>query len=243
MKILFLIATCERPERLRQLLCQIYALSPLPIEVCVVDDASTRDYDIAKRYIKELGGWYCQLDERHGKRRYWEVVDLLFKSAYNQEFDYVFKLDDDVVLHPQAIESAIQMFDTISKHQDKRVLNMWVDHRANQRVWTNVTPTVERIGSQMFRKVGWIDGGNWMANRRVLEILDWSCPEPPEKWWERPGDSSGVGKYLSVALNRLACKIYMPMDSLIYHGAHPSIMHKNKTNRPIQMKKIPWEDN
>lgn len=243
MRVLFLIATCERPDMLANLISQITALCPLPSKICVLNDASEKDYSEVEAMLDEYNGWYLRFNMRRGRKRYWQVVDRLFKQAREEEFDYVFKLDDDIELHPEGIEKAICYFDLLSDYRRKNVLNLWVDHRAEERIWTGITPKRVRKGGQEFRQVGWIDGGNWMTSPYVLQALGWECPEPLASWWERPGsDSSGVGKYLSIALSKAACRIYMPMNSLIFHGTHNSVMHSHKDpeTRPITMDEKPW---
>lgn len=240
MKLLFLIATCERPQMLKRLLDQIFTQSPHSFTVCVVDDASEKDYSAVRQFVKATGGTYHRQGIRQGKRGYYKTVDRLFQLAEGYEFDYVYKLDDDVQLHPSAIERSLEIIQRLDGQHQKTVLNLWVDHRAEEAVWTGVVPRQVRIGGRELRRIGWIDGGNWMANHKVLEVLGWGCPQPPEKWWKTAGDSSGVGKFLSIELCRKACRVYMPMESLVFHGSHDSVMHPDKINRPIEMKEKPW---
>lgn len=238
--VLFLINTYERPQKLVNLLWQIYTTCPYEARVIVVDDNSTSSYTRAKQCLSSHGDTFVSLPQHHGKYLYWKAVDTLFKLAEQQHFQWVFKLDDDIVLAPNAIQKALLLHNEMNARISKTVVNLLVDHRADQRVWTNTRPRTQRFGGEVIRKVGWVDAGNWMTSRKVMTYLNWSCPKPPNKWWEGPGDSSGVGKYLSREFSRLNCSIFMPKESLVYHGSHPSVMHPYKANRQIKMKKKPW---
>jgi len=243
MKLLFLIATCERPGMLARLVRQINFYCSADYSILVVDDNSQADYSDMAEYLNTHGHWYERLPQHNGKQYYWRTVTRLFQKAQEREFDYAYKLDDDTQLHPDIFDQSMPILRELQNRHKKHVLNFWVDHRSTQPIWTGIRPKKTRFGGLDLRRVGWVDGGGWVANRRSLEAIRWQCPQPPDEWWEKKtADSSGVGKYLSIELNKQACRIYMPEESLIYHGEHESIMnaHKNDMNRPIEMNKKPW---
>jgi len=235
--LVFLIATYDRPTMLHRLLKQLRAqTTAYSTRFFIINDGSLLSYGKPLRYFKRYcTGKYERTVRNHGKYYHWMIVDRLIKQLKGLDFKYAFKLDDDVQLHPQFIERCLHTFEQI-QDPNKVGLNPWVDKRARRRIWTDVSPEV----LDNVIRVGWVDG-DWMLTPKAFEMLDWRCPPTPEHWWQSRAESSGVGRNISWSIVGNGGTLYMPKESLIFHGEHDSKMHRTMNRkRAITMEEKPW---
>ena len=225
------------------LINQIISLSPVPVFFVIVDDGSKQSYEKVEERIKNCGK-YVRLEKHRGKANYYQVMDRLFLEAMILGYDYVMKFDDDVELHPHIFTLSLPILQHLEHKYREVGINYYVDHRADTKVWTPIAPQTVKEDIFNLRRVGWIDGGNWILNAAAMDKLEWRTPPIMKSWQAHPGFiSSGVGKALSIGLWGEAVPIFMLMEAHVYHGQHKSVMHPTLDSRarPVCMDRKPWE--
>lgn len=223
MKILVLITTYNRPEKLLSLLEDIKKeAKDHKIEIIIYEDHSNADYKLTRKYasnnFKKLQYYTC--DSRFGKIYYWLLTNHIYESAKRSNFNYIVQLPDDVRLVPGFFEKAIKLYEEIQDPK-KICLNILQDKRTDKPMWT---PVNQVEYANVFR-TGWVDMC-FIAKRKYLNALDYGIYEVDPGWAGREGRSSGVGKQISERLY-LKYNMYWAKESLVVHGTHHSVMHSN----------------
>ena len=149
-----------------------------------------------------------------GRRHYRDVWTHILDDAKNAEWDCIVFLPDDFA---PAVERPIERAVELLKYTD--VLVPVVDQRGRGPCWVPVDP--EPMG-EVYR-TGWVDGC-FVCLRAPLARIGWAVPELPADHFDT-NQSSGVGKYLSLAFHTAGVSVCQVTDTLYRHGGHTSQMH------------------
>jgi glycosyltransferase involved in cell wall biosynthesis len=168
--------------------------------------------------------------QHHGKRRYWQLVDYIFRTTRGKPFDYLVYLADDLRLKPGFFDRALAIWGMIP-NRDKVCLNLMQDQRRGKRSWTDFRP----VHHGAYWQSQWVDMC-FMATRGMLEFLKyemWSIPESHWDGWK--SRSSGVGRQISLRLHEEGKGIYQVDESLVIHdGTKPSKMNPARAGQPTR---------
>lgn len=188
----------------------------------IIDDGS--DYDIENRVDPSR---LTQL-EHGGKKGFWRIMQEAFKVALDSPHDsFVFLADD--FLHVEYLE--LQNLARYWKDSEY-CINLINDGR--DECWGKYRLGLKPIpyGVNQLIEVGFCDCG-FMTNRRSLEQI--KLEPVPEKWFDRPEKSSGVGYQLTVQFRIHGIPMLKPLKSFAHHGDHESKMHKEHRANQIKL--------
>ena len=175
------------------------------------------------KLLKELKGMDVTVIDSpstFGKERFWMRMAYAFAICLDSEHDNYLILPDDVckvdierikILH----DKMKHLKYTINAINDGRV-SCW-GSRSNPNLKID-----ELIHSDYFDCAG-------LTNRKTLSLIG---VEPiPAHWFDRPDKSSGVGYQLTTKFRTKNVLMYTAQKSLVYHGDHESVMHKEERKR------------
>lgn len=201
------VATCDRPELLRELVDDLIAANAyLDIEFGVYHDPTDADYDDLRALVTERGWTWHTFGRRLGKREHWRLVNQELRDCERSNADWFVFLPDDVRLVRYAIPRSIE---TWSRLQDPATLTLWrlrwLEGKPN---WTGRRPVNGAAASEVFH----VDGC-YLTRRPTLNKLRFRCPEVVR----RPDQAhmgSGVGSRLSRMLHARGMRMYRVNESL-----------------------------
>lgn len=184
-------------------------------------------------------GWRLYVSQyRHGRRRYWHLVrmahEVLHEVVDSSIQQYFLFLPDDVRLSSSFFERATSAWDSID-HPRKLSLMLHIEKsRENVAVWTDLLP--KQVTADLFR-IGWVESGNFIADRTFLDFFNWSFPRVPiSRWTKNPPISSGVGAVMSETIHGRRHRMYRTRHSLLAHvGTTVSKMNAAFRNRKEPM--------
>jgi len=189
----------------------------------VVIFSSPQRKAMLKKLLKELNSMDVTVIDSpstFGKERFWMRMAYAFAICLDSEHDNYLLLPDDVckvdidrikLIH----EKMNHLKYTINAINDGR-LSCW-GSRSNPRLKIDGL-----IHSDYF------DCGG-LTNRKTISLIG---VEPiPAHWFDRPDKSSGVGYQLTTKFRGKNVLMYTAQKSLIYHGEHESVMHKEERKR------------
>lgn len=182
------------------------------VKLTVYDDGSeVRIKDPRFLYLKH-----------HGKRNYWKVWNKMLHHAENCLADlYIFMPDDFQDIDIERIKELHHQF----KHEGY-FYNIINDGRVKQ--WINQEP---KPIDDFTTRIGFTDCG-FFCNRPALHKLGFYMKDPRDKWFEQGEHiSSGVGMMLTNRTHRARIPIYLPKESLAYHGDHESKMNPEERKK------------
>ena len=192
--IAIIIPTYNRPWLLEKLIWELYYAARGEIDYVVhyliFDDHSDRQ----EEYLRVLGSsqlmgdrqtWitYERMPFNHGRGRFFELWTKMLQAVREEEFEYVVALGDDMKVAPDFFSAAITAFEGY-RERDPNVVAM------------NLFPAM---------KAGWghkdyLDGA-FIARREFFDLIDWHIPEPQKSRPKNPLASSGIGKFMTNAIN------------------------------------------
>jgi len=155
-----------------------------------------------------------------GHRHFAETWDHVLDSCRKSDADTFVFLPDDVT---PAVTNPVERMLSHLEHCD--VIVPLVDGRGRGPCWVPVDPVDERERWLTH----WVDGC-FACSRDVLEALSWRVPHIPAEHFSTNA-SSGVGKYMSLALWRSGLRVCQVSDTLYEHGEHDSQMHYDERKR------------
>ena len=218
--------TYNRPTELLDLLRDVgreAARDPssLDIHVRVYDDASSLPYTAARDLVSQRKWSYARAEINHGKRRYWEWMNFVYRDLRRQRAAYYIQLPDDVRLCHGFFSRIIDQWESI-RDPKKAVLNPLHDTiRSTEPCWTGVRPTP---GGSVDR-VGWVDLCQ-LSTRDFFRTLGWQIhPIGAGRWQHSPTRSSGVGAQISNRLLQAGRTMYRSSRSLVVHRYLGSAMN------------------
>lgn len=225
MRLLICILTYNRPEMLRSLLADI------DVEAKLVTNSAlefvVRVYDDHSDEVPTMEGYYHAALIRRpihgGKRLFWEMMNAVLRDARrSKNWDRLLVLPDDVRLAP-GFFARLEAAWAAVPCQAKLLINPLMDARGPVAHWNAIKPVFVDRGPGLYR-VGWNDGC-WYAERRLVRRFYRFRPPSPKRW-RRPYVSTGVGDQLSRWAVANGFTLWQVADSLLYHGNHPSQMHR-----------------
>lgn len=217
MKVAIIISHYNRFEQIEITIDSIKCtLKSVDLEIVVLDDGSDFGEIDTNRVFK-----YFIQDDHHGKEGHVTHWAGKLEIALNMDAElFIFMPDDFERLD---VNKIVKVHKEISSAYAHNIIN---DGR--EVVWTGVNPvevTIPNMPRYKFKRVGFVDCG-FFCNKEALEEIDYSLPEVPDWWFDRPDKSSGVGYVMSKQFIDKGVAMYLPNKSLAYHGDHESKMHK-----------------
>ena len=199
------IATCARPKLLLELLEDLDREAAwADLDVGVYEDPTTENYAAARAFCDRRGWQWHRFSRRLGIRDHYQLVARELADTKRSKADWFLFLPDDVRLHRHAIPRAI---DTWQRLDNPATLTLWrlrsVEGQTN---WTGKQAVQHAHASETFH----VDG-LYLCRRQTLELLRYGVADPRP----RPGRSSGVGRQISVALDRAGARMYRVDKSLV----------------------------
>jgi FkbM family methyltransferase len=230
MKILVLITTYNRPDLLVKLLTDIKENSEdFEIKLLICNDGSSSDYRVVLNYLRKhfLNNFhYIPSLTNGGKQNYWTLIDKLYKQALKIKFDYAIQLPDDVSLVPGFFSRAINIYDKIEDNKKVCLDILSSPGRVGKSEWTNQEVTTHLAGNIPVYKTGWVDMC-FISDKKYFEALNYTINKVNDRWVNKLNNSSGVGKQISTRLVTSGYSLYQVKNSLVIHGSHDSVMHRN----------------
>lgn len=230
-RVSVIINTYKRHAMLERLLSEI-ALCSLGyiVDVFVQDDGGDLPpIDVAMPENVKLSIRRHRYNK--GKAGYWQLVNYAFSRLRLAKYDYVVMLPDDVTLAKDFFTQAISKWERIADPK-KICLSLLLDKgREGKRCWTNEQPRVVLFGEQKYWKTQWNDLC-FIAGPKFISALGGRIKNIPASASSQNGKSSGVGKQVTARLNAKGFSLYHVTETLVFHGDHESVMHKEfrKTN-------------
>lgn len=214
------VTTYNRPEMLRRLLRQLQVESGRhEVAVHVYDDGGSKRLREDDPVLK--GVRVHRYAENNGKAGYWRVVSQALADAAQGSGEYFLLLQDDVELVPGFFDEVRRQWE-MNPDRSKAALFMLRDRqRDGKACWTNFKPRVRRYGGLRVTQTQWTDC-MFFTDRRFFGVIPAINPVVPAP---TRGQSSGVGRQISLRLHRGGYTIYQVSKSLVLHGDHESVMH------------------
>lgn len=211
MQTAVLITTCNRPEKLREVIGDVEREIPGAFLV-VVDDGSEPQAVLDTRLDHIL----IRNARRFGRQGYWRTVAKGFDAVRRRTYGFFVMLPDDVRLKEGFMERATETWKGI---QDKRkaCLSLHSEGRERTANWTGFQPV--RMGDVWLSQ--WSDLC-FISDDRFLRLIPRLSP------CMNTSTSSGVGGQISRRLYKRNWNMYHVADTLVTHGNHPSVMHADR---------------
>ena len=181
--------------------------------VLVIDDGSNYDLSVYpyQKLIRTI---------HEGKQGFWKKWLLARQIALATNHEYFVFLPDDVS------NVDIDALDTItSQGWNDRLFAMTLCNTGERYRWGKHRPIQEDfdLANRTWQQCDYVDGC-FITNRTTLEAFD--IDPVPLEWFDRPDKSSGVGYQMTMKLRALGCPMMLPDKSVVHHGDHESVMHK-----------------
>jgi FkbM family methyltransferase len=221
------VTTYNRPQELRCFLTSLMADAGERTVLCrVYNDGSTLPYADRPEGTENFRIKYIDVGARHGKERYWQLINRTFDAVRATAARFYLQLPDDVEVQPGFFDHAERSYDAIADPA-KIAMNLYLDHsRIGKACWTKHLPRICRFGETTVFKTGWIDM-IFLAERRFFEQLDYKIqPIPLARWRRNPRLSSGVGMQISQRLRDFS--IYQVRDCFLRSLPISSLMHPDR---------------
>jgi hypothetical protein len=207
MKIKIIIFSYERKAMLDSLIKEIK-----DYDYTIIDDGSS--FTLPENFHQFTHG---------GKPKFWRMWDYALRSLKNDNSDLFIFMPSDV--SNVNIDKIIRLHRQYTYHP--YAYNLINDGRTN--CWNMIKAV--KIDNYSLR-VGFTDCG-FFCNKRLLDKIGYYVNEVNQRRFEHnPAISSGVGQQLTQRMLKAKCLMYTPINSLVYHGPHESLMHfeHRKTN-------------
>jgi len=118
--------------------------SDFDVKIIIFDDCSDEIYDLDE--FSDLDIDFTREEKNHGKTEYWKLYNKGLRYINNtKNYDYYFKLDDDVRLKKDFFSESINIWENIDD-QNKISLFPLLDNREGKKVWTNHEPIIKEFG-------------------------------------------------------------------------------------------------
>lgn len=158
-----------------------------------------------------------------GKPKFWRMWDYALRMLKDDNSDIFIFTPSDI--------SNINIDNIIERHNQFKhnayAYNLINDGRKN--CWNMIKPFKVDEHTLM---VGFTDCG-FFCNKNLLNRIGYYVNEiNPYRFIHNTSISSGVGQQLTFRMLKAKCLLYTPIQSLVYHGNHESLMHpeERKTN-------------
>lgn len=213
--LLISIPSYKRPEMCRRIVNECRREVP-GAEIRVHIDGYQTLYD-------DLDATQSRFMKPAGREYFWILWNAMLLRCMESDADtFLFLADDLTPAVPDAIQQTLSHLD----HCD--VIVPLYDQRGRGPQWVPVSPVDE--GDRWLTH--WVDGC-FACRRDVLGALSWAVPPIPDHHFET-NQSSGVGKYMSLAFHELGFRVCQVGETLYHHGDHESVMHpEHRRENPL----------
>ena len=204
------IATCNRPDLLLELLHDLDREAGwVSLEVAIYEDPTTANYDAARAFCRQRGWTWYRFPGRLGVRDHYKLVSRELYDTKRSKADWFLFLPDDIRLNRHAIARAITIWHRLD---DPATLTLWrLRAHEGQTNWTGKHAVQHAHASEIFH----VDG-LYLCRRPTLELLGYGLADPRPT----PGRSSGVGRRISLTLDRAGARMYRVDKSLVTVNDH-----------------------
>lgn len=226
-----IITTFNRPEMLDNLLQQIEEQQPRKTVIHIHNDGSVMNYfEVIDKYKGKLQIRYF-FHDHYGKKRYWALINKVFKSRAKAR--YYIMLPDDDILQDNFFDRVINKWKSITSPLKICMMPSINKERKWENSWTGVIPKKEgKVYNSGFVDMRFICEKDFFETIGELEAI------PVERWKDNEKISSGVGAQMSLKLCNEGYMMYISEEDLTYQIPHKSEMNPDKNDREI-WKKIP----
>jgi hypothetical protein len=157
-----------------------------------------------------------------GKAKFWRMWDYALRMLKDDNSDIFIFTPSDV--------SNINIDKIIERHNQFKhnayAYNLINDGRKN--CWNMIKPFKVDEHTLM---VGFTDCG-FFCNKNLLNRIGYYVNEiNPYRFINNTSISSGVGQQLTFRMLKAKCLLYTPIQSLVYHGNHESLMHPEERKK------------
>jgi hypothetical protein len=218
------IPTYNRPKLLVRLLKQIdQAAKGFNVNIYVFDDGSEHEASVTidgiRDELRNISNITVTRFENHGKKRYWQLVNLIFERLEESNSKYFYYLGDDLEVAETFFEESIHAWESI-QDEKKMSLNLLCDSRTKS--WTDFERVKVDFDEFSVYQNQWLDMIMMCDSKLVGQRVD---PISLSRWDVKPLLSSGVGAQLSTRLHSTGKSMYQVIRSLVQHGNHDSLMN------------------
>jgi hypothetical protein len=165
-------------------------------------------------------------EDNAGKLHFWFRVWEMLEDAREAEWDRLLWLPDDVELVPDFWNRLDELWDVVTLDPLAVCLNplTLAGHPCIQ--WVDTDLVKFEAGVHLTQ---WMDCCG-LVTRRFVELAAAMMRKNP---YYRQGNSSGVGRTLSLGMDQLGYHLYQASETLLIHGDHPSVMHPDLRTEPL----------
>lgn len=183
-------------------------------------------------YFKVISKYKSVLDLRYfyhdhyGKKRYWALVNKVFKNRAKS--NYYIMLPDDDILVPDFFNRVIDKWESI-RHPLKICMMPSINtERKWLNSWTGAIPKKQGdVYNTGFMDMRFICERYFFISVKELDDIDQS------RWTDNPLASSGVGSQISLKLHKNNYQMFISEEDLTYQEPHKSEMNPNVIDRAI----------
>ncbi len=219
------ITTYNRPEDFQALLDDIsHETRGKNIHIHVYDDASP------SHYTSQSGYDLTRYQYNHGKKRYWSIMNDVFRDAEMWNFKYFFFLQDDCRLVEGFFELAIQEFSEIEDKNKATLCTFTPESVYERTMWSTKKAMDVTYGKRQFIQSNYVDC-IFMCPRETLRILNFKVDPVPASRFTSELVSSGVGQQLTNRLMRAHRTLYCAWSSLIHSHSNKSMMNAEERKK------------
>jgi FkbM family methyltransferase len=222
-----IITTYNRPDQLRRLLAELMTDAGALRVLCrVYNDRSELAYPDMPAGSATFTIEYHMLPERHGKARYWQLINQIYHDLRAVRSRYYMQLPDDVRPRPGFLAGAIATYAAIADPA-RICLNLYLDSsRIGRSCWTRRLPHIAAFSDLRVFRTGWVDMV-YLVEQRFFEALAYTIhPIPADRWRRNPRRSSGVGAQISRRLSEQA--FYQVRECRLQSEKIPSLMNPDR---------------
>jgi hypothetical protein len=215
MKHLIVITTCERSNILLKNL-KLNTASENK-EYLIFQDGEF-DYSDCKKYLQKNKfnfTWY-KWTEKHGKSKFWQVHNEIYKITKTKKFDLCHHIQDDCLICENYFDIVEQMF---AKLPEMEVLNtLAVQCHSNRFFRVNEFLQIDKYKIYQLNKLDC----NYIAKRIFFKKLNFEVPEISSEFDFRNG--SGVGSHTTERYLLKKGKIFNTFPSMLRHVGFASVI-------------------
>ena len=182
--------------------------------------------DMLTDLMTELNGFDIHVindAESFGKRNFWKRWKQARQFCLNSKYNEFLIFPDDITcINLKAIKEIFK------KNTGLFVCSVINDGRDSCWGVPKRTQPKQRLKNVTLIDKGFFDCGG-LINRKTLESFE--IDPVKDSWFNSEGKSSGVGHQITVKLRRMGIPMYVPSESMCYHGAHDSVMHYHERKK------------
>ena len=213
------VTTYNRPDKLAETLKNLKGCN-----VLVMDDCSTPPAEVP------FGIQLIRADKNHGKKKYWQWINVALSRLEKMDGYYMF-LPDDFIFNLEAIETSIDLLIELEHEFTGGIgINLLLDSRESN--WNKIKRTAH---SPDLFNCGFIDGA-FICNFDFMQAIEFKInPISSKRWRWRNGLSSGVWEQATIRALRNGCRIFQLRKKLFTHDGDDSKMNHNvRKKQPIK---------